>query len=146
MWEEIKTTDFSFYIGKKIVCVCLCVCGCVYVCVCREKMPPMQLLTAAVWLMDRLFAEGCWLRDILTKIWLAKPKAYFITHKTFHLLVLGSTERPSLSAECGWIPCLWTTLPVLHLSDTPTLQCSTLFVCLWWQWSCCMTQTLFKND
>lgn len=116
------------------------------VCVCGEKMPPMQLLTAAVWLMDRLFAEGCWLRDVLTKIWLAKPKAYFITHKTFHLLVLCSTERPSLSAECGWISRLWTTLTVLHLSDTPTLRCSTVLVCLWWQCCCCIIQNPLKSD
>lgn len=83
--ERNRNRFFLFYIGKKSVCVY------------EGKMPPMQLLTAAVWLMDRLFAEGCWLRDVLTKIWLAKPKAYFITHKTFHLLVLCSTECPSLS-------------------------------------------------
>lgn len=109
MWEEIKTTDFFvFYAGKK------CVCVHVFLCVCVAKIPPMQLLTAAVWLMDRLFfAEGCWLQDVLTKIWLAKPKAYFITHKTFHVPALCFTERPSLIAVCGWISCLWVTLPAL---------------------------------
>lgn len=110
MWEEIKTTDFSFFTWVRNVCVCVCTCFCV------AKIPPMQLLTAAVWLMDRLFfAEGCWLHDVLTKIWLAKPKAYFITHKTFHVPALCFTERPSLIAVCGWISCLWVTLPALHL-------------------------------
>jgi len=30
----------------------------------------------------------------------------------------------SLSAACGWIPCLRTTLPLLRPSDTPVLHCS----------------------
>lgn len=52
MWEEIKTAVFSFYIVRSV-----CKCVCVWVCVRGEKMPPMQLFTAAVWLMDRVF---CW--------------------------------------------------------------------------------------
>ena len=111
MRGEIKTTAFC----KRFdcigaweqaclygVCVCVCVCVCVraWLCVCEGKMPPMLLSTPAVWLMDRIYlffsAEGCWLRDVLTKIWLAKPKTYFITHKTFHLLPRFA-ERPLLS-------------------------------------------------
>lgn len=98
---------FVFYIGKKCVWVCVRLSG--------ENTTHAAPYCCCVINGQAFFAEGCWLRDVLTKIWLAEPKAYFITHKTFHLLVLRFAERPSLSAECGWIPCLWTTLPLLHL-------------------------------
>lgn len=58
MWEE-KKNCFFFWFNISRWCVCMYV---------GEKMPPMQLLTAAVWLMDGLLLrdadyEMFWLRS-----------------------------------------------------------------------------------
>lgn len=95
MWREIKIT--AFFEKKKSFWLHGSVWTDEHVCV-ENATHAAAYSRRVINGQDFFFfsAEGCWLRDVLTEIWLAKPKTYFITHKTFHLLP-RFTGRPSLS-------------------------------------------------
>lgn len=109
-WKQLIFFWFWFLRSKKHASVSACVLP-------GENTTHAALYAAAVWLMDRVFfAEGCWLLSVLTKIWLAEPKAYFITHKTFHLLV--PCAQPLLFSSVPHSKC-WVRLDPLFGKPVP---------------------------